>query len=395
MVVLILIAMAGGVLSFLSPCILPIIPVYLSILGGDGAQKDATFRRVLSVVFFIAGFTGVFVAFGASASAVGSLLRQNFSTLSVVAGLGLLILGLHLMGWLRIPFLLRDTRASVTPASGSFLRAGLMGTFLALGWSPCVGPILTAILALGTTSQTLAQGMLLLFAYSMGIGIPLLIVALFSEVILGWTRRFRGGMMVVEKAMGALVIGVALLMLSGKVSLLTRFGGGAEAIENRLKTAFPANAVSPDPADTFDQAPATHPLEGMTFSLIDGGTLSYSQLKGKFVLVNFWAPWCPPCRAEIPDFIEVYNEWRQKGLEIIGIAEDAELEDTRKFVRSAEIPYPIVFQEKREWASALGFDEPGLPRSLLLAPDGRILIKRTGVLNSSTLLAALSKSSSS
>jgi cytochrome c-type biogenesis protein len=383
--ILLLIAMAGGVLSFLSPCILPMIPVYLGVLGGEMTGDGAVRRRVVATLFFVAGFTGVFVAFGASASVLGQVLRENFSALTVVAGAGLLILGLHLLGVIRIPFLMREARVSHGSNAGGYIRASMMGAFFALGWSPCVGPILTAILVLGASTTTLAEGMLLLFAYSLGIGIPLLIVAGLSDVLLGWTRRLRGGTQLVEKAMGLLVVLVGFLMLTGKVSTLTKMGGGAQAIEDRLKRAF----VPPKTSAPSETAPRTHPLADKTFTLIDGKTITFAQLQGKYVLVNFWAPWCPPCRAEIPDFIKIYEEWHPKGLEIIGIAEDSEPEDTLNYVETTKIPYHIVLQKKREWADALSSKGPGLPRSILFAPDGRVLIKTVGILDPEDLVAAL------
>ncbi|MHA2620176.1 MAG: redoxin domain-containing protein [bacterium JZ-2024 1] len=386
---LLLIAGLEGVLSFLSPCILLLMPVYLSVLNGDVRDKDALRTRLLSAMFFVVGFATVFVAIGASTIESEDVLRENFSIVSLFGGAGLLLLGLQVIGIFRIPLKLPKTSQFSGIADRMPIRAGLAGAFFALGWLPCSEPVLSAIRAVAESTNSVTQGMLLMLTYSLGIGFPLLAIAMFYKGFLRRSLKVRGGSIHTEKLIGMFIIGVSVLVMTGRISLITRIGGRAEAIEKRITTAF-AEASRQAPGETESRiAPASHPLAQISFPLIDGRRLTYADLKGKYVLINFWAPWCPPCRTEISDFIEIYKDWHSRGLEIIGIAEDSARDDTENYVKTVRIPYYVVFQQEREWAEALGISQAGLPRSLLYAPDGRILIKRLGVLEPEALVSAL------
>ncbi|GMG82872.1 cytochrome c biogenesis CcdA family protein [Paralimibaculum aggregatum] len=219
-------AFGGGVVSFLSPCVLPLAPPYLAYLGGttldqiSGEEQEidrATQRRVfVSACFFVAGLATVFVALGMGASAVGQTLLQNKTLLGQIAGALIIVMGLHFLHLLRLPFLNREARFAGPARAGGYGTSYVIGLAFAFGWTPCIGPILAAILTMAAQEQTLAAGTGLLAVYALGLGLPFLVAALFVGPFLRWARRFRRHMGLVEKAMGALLVAVGLMMVTGR-----------------------------------------------------------------------------------------------------------------------------------------------------------------------------------
>jgi len=218
-------ALLAGMLSFLSPCVLPLVPPYLVYLTGTSlerladAESEPQVRRetIAAAILFVLGFSTVFVALGASASAIGGLLRVYAGPLSVLAGLGIIIMGLHFLGLTPIAWLMREKRLEIAKPVGLW-GAYLMGFAFALGWTPCIGPILAAILAVAASETTLAKGAGLLAVYSLGLGVPFLIAALAVEPFAAFLARFRAHLGLVEKAMGGLLVLTGIAFLTGTVS---------------------------------------------------------------------------------------------------------------------------------------------------------------------------------
>lgn len=221
----ILTAFAGGIISFLSPCVLPLAPPYLAYLGGttidqisgdDGDVDPAVARRVFwSACFFVLGLATVFVALGMGASVVGQTLVRYKDVLGQVAGGVIVVLGLHFLGVIRIPFLLREARFEGPAQAGGFGTSYLIGLAFAFGWTPCIGPILAAILTMAAQEQTLLAGTTLLAVYALGLGVPFLVAALFVGPFMRWARGFRRHLGLVEKVMGGLLIVVGAMMITG------------------------------------------------------------------------------------------------------------------------------------------------------------------------------------
>jgi cytochrome c-type biogenesis protein len=218
-------ALVAGMLSFLSPCVLPLVPPYLVYLTGTSlerladAQAEPRVRRetLVAAVLFVLGFSTVFVALGASASVIGAVLRAYSGELAILAGIAIIIMGLHFLGLAPIAFLMRQKRLEVAKPIGLW-GAYLMGLAFALGWTPCIGPILAAILAVAASEATVAKGAAMLAVYSLGLGIPFLAAALAVEPFAAFLARFRAHLGLVEKAMGGLLILTGVAFLTGAVT---------------------------------------------------------------------------------------------------------------------------------------------------------------------------------
>ena len=224
-------AMLAGVISFISPCVLPIVPGYLSFISGanmaqlkagDEAARGLARRVAITSLFFVLGFSTVFVTLGAAATYVGYLLQTYKRALGMVGGAIIIVLGLHTAGIIQIKWLLYEKRAEVRNRPLGLLGAYVVGLAFAFGWTPCIGPILGAILLYASQQETVGQGVLLLSAYSLGLGVPFLLAGLAINRFLAASSNLRKHMRAIEYASGALLIGVGVLLLTDQLSTLAR-----------------------------------------------------------------------------------------------------------------------------------------------------------------------------
>ena len=223
-------ALGAGALSFLSPCVLPLVPPYLCYMAGvsveefrnpeaAGGAGVASRRAVLlSSFFFTLGFATVFVALGASATSIGMMLRMHLDILAQIGGLIIIVMGLNFLGLIRIPLLSREARFQGGGQPATLTGAYVMGLAFAFGWTPCIGPILGAILAVAASQQTVGQGASLLGVYSLGLAVPFWLAAGFSGAFMGFLSRFRRHLGMMEKIIGALLVLTGLAFIFGYVS---------------------------------------------------------------------------------------------------------------------------------------------------------------------------------
>jgi cytochrome c-type biogenesis protein len=220
----------AGLLSFFTPCILPMVPFYLSYMGGlsmaelrDGGTiaPGAQRRLLISAVSFAFGVTSIFMLFGMGATALGQLFGEYLQTLSYVAAAILLLFGLHFLGLIRVPLLHRQARMESRANPSSVPGAYLMGLAFGFGWTPCVGPALAAILMIASGFGDVWRGALLLFVYGAGMTTPFVVAALFARPFLGWVARHRAGFAWVEKGMGVMLIVFAILIATGSMNVIS------------------------------------------------------------------------------------------------------------------------------------------------------------------------------
>lgn len=220
-------ALLAGLISFISPCVLPLVPPYLCYLAGisfeelsEGSSAETGRKLLVSALAFVLGFTTVFVGMGATASVIGQSIAQHFATLSIIAGAIIIVMGLHFLGLFRIGFLYREARVQVERKPAGILGAYLIGLAFAFGWTPCVGPVLAAILFMAGTEETAGQGAVMLLFYSLGLGIPFIAAAAFATRFLSFAQRFRRHLPTVEKVMGGMLVVTGVLFMTGHMATI-------------------------------------------------------------------------------------------------------------------------------------------------------------------------------
>lgn len=369
-------AFVAGLLSFASTCVLPLVPAYIAYMGAAAAGTPSTMRQQLTVLgnaaLFVAGFATAFVALGASFGLIGANLLGYKPLLLQIAGIALVLIGIALLVWGRIPGLMGEKRLDIahrlprTPWA-----AYVIGLAFAIGWTPCVGPILAAILLRAGSTGTAGQGALLLAVYSLGLGIPFLIAAGLSGMLTRLLGRVRGAYAVLNAVAAVFLIGMGVLIFSNRLTL--------------FNDVFPVVAVTTpfdSHFDTGNPTPAPHGTvqvgkRAPNFALTDtdGHSVTLSQLAGKPILITFWATWCVPCRDELPLIRDEYLAHRNEGLAIVAINYGDESADTIKsFWKSMNLqPAPVLDPEgKASNAYGVALNSSGLPVSVLVARDGTV-----------------------
>jgi cytochrome c-type biogenesis protein len=223
-------ALIAGLLSFLSPCVLPLVPPYLCFLGGttfdqltseDETPSHVYTTVVMSSVAFVLGFTTVFVILGATATAAGQLLAANLPLLAKIAGVVIIIAGLHFLGVIHLPILHREARYHADSRPAGLVGAYVIGLAFAFGWTPCIGPVLGAILAVAAGEDSVRQGVSLLFVYSLGLGIPFVVAAIAIRPFLSTMQRFKRHLATVEKVLGGFLVLTGILFLTDAMTLIS------------------------------------------------------------------------------------------------------------------------------------------------------------------------------
>ena len=373
------IAFLAGVLSFLSPCVLPLVPGYISLMSGvsidrlkEGSSGSNARRAVMfNSLAFNAGLSVIFLALGTTAGLIGAAIINNI-WVRVIGGLIIIAFGLQLIGLLKIATLYKDTRFFSNDKPRGALGSFTLGIAFAAGWTPCIGPILGGIIGLAATSGGWRSGLILSAFYSAGLAVPFLLTGLGINQFLAFYGKFRKHLHKVEVVSGVVLIVVGLLVMSGQSTLLTssKLAAFLPNAEGWIKVK-PAGTTAVTPANT-----AFEPAPQVQFQTLAGQPFTLGELRGKVVLLNFWATWCIPCREEIPVLNAMQQELDGKGLKIVGASlEDtaAGVEEYQKDVRKFE--YQVLVGGDDAKAK---FGGTPLPTTYLIDRDGRIRQKIIG-----------------
>ena len=438
---------AAGLGSFLSPCVLPLVPGYLSMLSGVGVDKlregeGETSKLLTAALAFVVGLSTVFITMGATASAVGQFLLQHRNLLAPIAGALIILFGLHLIGWLiKIPvrvglmvgvalvaigsllFLPAAAHLIVQPVhvyaialvflfgppltrwlnrdvhmrdvggkSPGVVSGFLLGFAFALGWTPCIGPILTTVLAIAAARASVRDGVILLALYSAGLAIPFLLTAVGVGRFMKFYQKFRKHLHTVEVCSGVLLLLIGGLIFTNGLTLISgRLSGvsGETVLERWMPASVKAWLEKGGSPNTVNANANLQPEPDVTFKNLEGADVSLSSMKGKVVLLNFWATWCEPCRSEIPVLIGLQDKYSSKGFTMLGASMDEDgVKAVDPFIHTTNfnvggqqrtMDYPIVLGTDAITDKFGGL--LGMPTSYLISRDGKIVKKYIGVVN--------------
>jgi cytochrome c-type biogenesis protein len=364
----------AGILSFLSPCVLPLVPGYISLISGvsvDGLKEGVNSRRAVIVnsLAFNAGISIIFVALGTTAGLVGSAILNN-SWVRIIGGLVIIAFGLQLIGLLKIGALYKDTRMFSDEKPRGILGSLTLGLAFAAGWTPCIGPILGGIIGLAATSGGWKSGLILSSFYSAGLAIPFLFTGLGINQFLSFYGKFRKHLHKVEVVSGVVLIMIGLLVMTNRVTVLNSawLASVLPNLESRLKL---NEGTPPAPAVNANAKPAPD----VQFAKLDGGNLRLNDLRGRVVVLNFWATWCIPCRSEIPALSAMQKAMEGEGLTVVGVSYDDTADLIQEFQKDLKQEYTVVLGGKE-----VGSQLPAspLPTTYIIDRQGQIREKFIG-----------------
>lgn len=367
-----------GIFSFLSPCILPILPVYLAILSKSVQQnKKSQCSALLKNTFlFILGISTTFFILGTGISIFRVFLNTYMKWILIVGGLIIVIFGLFSIGDLNIPFLQKERRFHYQVKEMKPWTAYLLGFTFSFGWTPCVGPMLASVLVLASTQNAL-EGNLLLVLYTVGFIVPFLLIALFSEKMIQLLEYLKKHVEKIQKFGGFLIMMMGLLMFAKGVTTPNYIQPSHE----QQSTEEHKEALMAPDFTKQDQYGNEHTL---------------SDYKGKVVVINFWATWCSPCRAELPDIQEVYEEYgsNEEDVIILGMTfPNMDREQSKQgildFIETQGYTFPTLFDESMELAYQYYIN--AFPTTFFINKDGTVEGYVNGMLTKETIEELIEK----
>ena len=370
-----LVVFLEGIISLFSPCVLPIIPVYIAILTGSTGDEEGTGKSpILNTVLFILGISTTFFILGSSIRFFSKGLIGNKEVMNIVGGIFIVIMGLFFMGWLKIPALESSKKFSMKDRKMGPLTAYLLGLTFSLGWSPCVGPMLGSAMIMASNSASRLQGNLLILAYTLGFILPFVIMAIFYDRLEKHIDKLHDHSDKIKKIGGLLLILSGILMATGG---LDKFGLSLNE-EQTIIEEEAKEEVEEESGDSGEES-----LAAPDFKLVDqyGKDHILSDYQGKVVFLNFWATWCPPCRMEMPDIQSIYEErgYNEEDVVILGVAgpnlgsgraKEGSIEEIKEFLKENSYDYPILFDETGELFMTYGIQS--FPSTFIIDRDGNI-----------------------
>ena len=371
------ISFAAGILSFLSPCVLPLVPGYISLISGvsiDGLKEGTTNRRavIINSLAFNAGLSVIFLILGTTAGLVGAAITSN-PWVRIIGGIVIIAFGLQLIGLLKISALYKDTRFFSDDKPRGVFGSAALGMAFAAGWTPCIGPILGGIIGLAATSGGWRSGLVLSAFYSAGLAVPFLLTGLGINKFLSFYKNFRKHLHKVEVVSGVVLIVVGLLVMSGQSTLLasSKLTAWLPNLEGLLTL---KEKNPPPPAATANTN--FEPVPDVEFQTLAGKPFRLKELQGQVVLLNFWATYCIPCREEIPALNALQHELQSQGLKIVGASLDDTIDGVNAYQQEvAKFEYDVLLGGGD---AKVKFAQSVLPTTYLIDRQGRIRQKIIG-----------------
>lgn len=387
-----------GLLSFFSPCVLPLIPLYISYLSGGtqtvGKDGKIYFKRrkvMLNTLCFVIGISFAFFLLGLGVSAIGTFFQSNQLLFARIGGILVVLFGLYQLGVLGTSRILGQERRlpfKLDVLAMSPITALIMGFTFSFAWTPCVGPALTSVLLMAASASTKLWGFLLIGVYTIGFVLPFLAVGLFTTKLLEFFKAHVKVVRYTAKIGGVLMIFMGILMFTGKMNAVTGYlsSGAPVTVEEQKENEETADAEE-------KQETESGLTRAIDFILTDqyGNTHKLSDYKGKTVFLNFWATWCSPCRAEMPDIQKLYESAETEGedaLVVLGVAapnlgNEKSEEEIKAFLEENGYTYPVLMDTTGEVFMSYGVN--AFPTTFMITREGEVFGYASGQLNEATM----------
>lgn len=390
-----------GLLSFFSPCVLPLIPLYIGYLSGGTGKRGADgkihyqkSKVMIHTLCFVIGVSFAFFALGLGVSALGSFLNKNQMLFARIGGVIIVLFGFYQLGVFgnsrvlgkerRLPFHL--DKLAMSP-----LTALIMGFTFSFAWTPCVGPALTSVLLMAASANTKVMGFMLIGVYTVGFVLPFLAVGLFTTTLLEFFKSHMNVVKYTVKVGGALMILMGVLMFTGKMNAFTGYlSGGTNAnLESQEETEKESEDASEDKEENKEEESKETVVPAIDFTLKDqfGNEHTLSDYKGKTVFLNFWVTWCGPCRSEMPDIQKLYETYETEGdnaVIILGVAapglgQEKDEAGIKAFLDESGYTYPTLMDTTGDLFSEYGISS--FPTTFMIDREGNVFGYVSGALN--------------
>ncbi|CUH91807.1 cytochrome c biogenesis protein CcdA [Herbinix luporum] len=390
-----------GFLSFLSPCVIPLIPIYMSYLAGNAKQTDEegriTYKQTavfIHTIFFVLGISFAFFLLGMTFTALGTFFKTNQLLFTRIGGILIIALGLYQVGLLDIKFLHKERKLRLNLINRQMnpLAAFIMGFTFSFAWTPCVGPALSSVLILASGAKSSLIGNLLVLIYAVGFIIPFLLLGLFTSQVLNFLKSKQKLLKYTVKIGGVILILIGIMTFTGWMNGISKYLNkisqplGSKQEEQNEDT-ISDKEISKDDNSNDDNSPNNTSEEKEKFPAIDftlkdqyGNEHTLSDYKGKVVFLNFWATWCNPCLREMPDIEKIYKQYGKNQEEVIILAVANPSSD--EYPNNADVSKDeiIAFLDENGYTFPVVFDETGnlLSEYLISAFPTTFLIDKEG-----------------
>lgn len=376
-----------GVLSFLSPCILPLLPVYLSILANSTTEDMKVLIR--NTLGFVLGISSTFVVLGMSVYTVGNIFKEYQGILTLTGGMIIVIMGLFYMGVIQFNLLNQEKRFHIKTGHMNIFSSFILGLTFSFGWTPCIGPALTSVLVMASTSDSRTTALFLILVYTIGFTMPFMILAIFYKKLVKYIDQIKKHMLFIKRAGGVVLIAVGIGMIVTGTQQITQTKNQFNVQQEETNAATDVeDSQQTQEADEKEEVK----LKALDFELYDqyGNLHKLSEYEGKVVFLNFWATWCPPCIGEMPYIQELYEAYghNEEEVVILGIAnpnlgKEGSKESIIEFLDQEGYTFPVVLDLEYEQIYSYGLNS--FPSTLIIDQEGYINLYVPGAMDKETM----------